>query len=58
MASKVKEVASDLTSKKQKTLLMQIVKHALSLTINQEEYAKVLEAKAGSKDKRDLAELI
>ena len=58
MASKVIEVASDLTSKKQKTLLMQIVKHALSLTINQEEYAKVLEAKAGSKDKRDLAELI
>ena len=58
MASKVIEVASDLTSRRQKTLLMQIVKHALSLTMNQEEHAKALEAKAGSKDRRELAELM
>jgi hypothetical protein len=40
MASNVKEVASDLTSKKQKQLLTQIVKHALSLTMTMDEYAK------------------
>ena len=58
MASKVLEVASDLTSKKQKSLLMHLVKHALSLTMNQEEHARVLEAKAGSKDRRELGELM
>ena len=40
MASKVREVTSDIISKKQKELLTQIVKHALSLTMNIEEYAK------------------
>ena len=57
MASKVREVTSDITSRKQKELLTQIVKHALSLTMNMDEYAKVLEAK-NPRDRKELAELL